>query len=718
MMKHYTEFKPTKVGSCYALVGRGKWKKQVWYKDKPIVLDTESSSFKIGKEKRACLYIWQMNVFGDVYYGRKAEEVPEFLDTLAKAYNLDADHKAIIYVHNLAWDAQFLLPWMNVTRMFATDERKPLTFETNGCFVWRCSLRLSGKKLATLSEEWEDVMPELKKQENYNYDLLRTWRTPLTDLEMKYAEFDVLVLYKYIETEIAQYGTICNIPLTNTGRSRRIAKESCDKDKTYKFWFKKNTPTDPELYRMLRSAYMGGVTHANRIHTGIILADVSSRDLASSYPSQMVKRKYPSTPFKPVTIEDIDAYLKVFPDHALVMEVEIYGMRAKTYHSIYSASKTHEIKNLSADNGRIISADYLRTTITEVDYENIKMYYDMDKIVVNKAYTSKKKYLPTPFVKTVIDLYENKSQIKGNDDLKTQYALLKALLNSLYGMCVSNIVHDDILYHYAEDKDMWSTDEVNVNDDDALSVCLKDYADDPNSFLIYQTGVWISAYARNDLLTAMKMIIDRAPIDDEGIPYDDIVYYDTDSIKLLNIEKYEDIFEEFNKRNREMHHQAMVHHGWGDEKFMPVSEKGEVQILGDFDPDGTYLLFKTLGAKRYMYTDHDPKGKYTDDTVHITIAGINKKDGAEYINKLAKKKKIDPFGFFEDGMVIPAKNSGKTSCLYYDHEYTADVVDYLGIPAQVHELAYVYLEKKAFKMNILGDYKLLIENNKLGDVIV
>lgn len=717
MMKHYSEFKPTKVGHCYKLVGRGKWKKQVWYKDKPIVLDTESSSFKIGKEKKACLYIWQMNVFGDVYYGRKSEEVPEFLETIAKAYNLDEYHKAIIFVHNLAWDAQFLLPWMNVTRMFATDERKPLTFDTNGCFEWRCSLRLSGKKLATLSKEWEDEMPELKKQENYNYDLLRTWRTPLTDLEMKYAEFDVLVLYKYIETEIEQYKTICNIPLTNTGRSRRLARAECDKDKSYKFWFKKNTPTDPELYRMLRRAYMGGVTHANRIHTGVVLADVSSRDLASSYPSQMVKRMYPSTPFKNVPINDIDAYLKVYPNHAIVMDVKIWGLEATTYHSIFSASKSGFIKKLEADNGRIISAEYLETTITEVDYANLKMYYKWDKIEVVNAYVSKKKYLPTAFVKTVIDLYETKSKIKGNDDLKTQYALLKALLNSLYGMCVSNIVHDDILYHYAKDKEMWSTDAIDLFDDDALTVCLNEYAEDPNSFLIYQTGVWISAYARNDLLTAMRMIIDRAPIDEEGLPYDDIVYYDTDSIKLLNIEKYEDVFEEFNKRNHELHHQAMVHHGWSDEKFMPVSEKGEIQILGDFDPDGTYLLFKTLGAKRYMYTDHDPKGKYTDDTVHITIAGISKKDGADYINELAKKKKIDPFEFFEDGMVIPAKNSGKTACLYCDHEYTADVVDYLGIPAQVHELAFVYLEKKAFKMKILGDFQQLFKKH-IGDVIV
>lgn len=704
MMKHWSEFKPKQVGNVYKIFGKlKKWKKKVWYKELPITLDTESTSFKnVAGQKRACLYIWQMNVFGDTYYGRRTEEIPLFLDVIREAYNLNENLKAIIYVHNLAWDAQFILPHLFVTRMFATDERRPLTFESDYCFEWRCSLRLSGKKLETLAEDWKNEIPDLVKQKGFDYSLYRHHKTPLTDEEMKYAEYDVLVLYKYILTQIEEFGTICNIPLTNTGRARRYAYNECSKDKAFIQLFKKCTPKDPDLYRMLNGAFMGGVTHGNRIHVGVPLRDVVSFDLSSSYPSQIVKRKYPLTPFRKTVIQDLEKYTKAYPNTAIVMLAKITNLNAITTHSIWSASKCLSIKNFEADNGRVMHAEEMYVNMTEIDYENLKMYYTFD-IEVISAYTSIKKYLPSCFVNVVLDLYEKKTALKGIPEQEREYKLGKALLNSLYGMCVTAMLHDDILYTYDDEKvdAMWDKVVLNINDDETVEASLEKFANDPKSFLLYQTGVWITAYARNDLLSTMRKIIDRAEYTNvDGLPVDDIVYYDTDSIKILHGDKYSDIFEDFNARNIEMHKEAMNHHGWGD-RYNISDIKGRPHILGEFEKDGTYEWFKTLGAKRYVDIEN---GHFA-----VTICGVNKDKCAEYMVEQCGDDIDALFEMFEDGMKIPAKSSGKSTCFYGDTEYVDSLTDYQGNVEAVHELAFVYLEATDFELKIAGDFSNLLQ---------
>lgn len=711
MMKHWKEFKPITVGWVYKIFGKGKWKKRIYYKELPITLDTESTSFRTSnKQKRACLYIWQMDVFGETYYGRKTEEIPLFLDMIREAYNLNEDHKAIIYVHNLAWDAQFILPHLFVTRMFATDERRPLTFESDYCFEWRCSLRLSGKKLETLAEDWKDEIPDLVKQKGFDYSLYRHHETPLTDEELKYAEYDVLVLYKYILTQIEEFDTICNIPLTNTGRTRRYAYNECSKDKEFMGIFKKCTPLDPEIYRMLNGAFMGGVTHGNRIHVGVPLRNVVSFDISSSYPSQIVKRKYPLTPFRETRIDDIEKFIATFPDKAILMLARITNLTAKTTHSIWSASKCVTIKGFKSDNGRLISADEMLVQITEIDYENLKMFYNFN-IEVIKAYTSNKKYLPACFVNVVLDLYEKKTALKGIVEQDKEYRIIKALLNALFGMCVTAILHDDILYTYDnEDIDtMWDKVALDINNDETVEVALTEFANDPKSFLLYQTGVWITAYARNDLLSTMRSIIDKAEqFDEDGLPLDDIVYYDTDSIKILHGEKYTDIFEEFNAKNIEMHKEAMKYHGWGD-RYNISDIKGRPHILGEFENDGTYEWFKTLGAKRYVDIEN---GHFA-----VTICGVNKDKCAKYMVEQCGDDVDALFEMFEDGMTIPAESSGKSTCFYGDFEFFDSLTDYQGNVASVHEKAFVHLEPTDFELKIAGDFSSLLQR-KLGDMIV
>ena len=693
----------------------------VYYINLPMCYDSEVTSYYNSDGiKRATLYIWQLNVFGTVYYGRTPYEFIEFLTTIKNSLGLTKQIKAIVYVHNLAYDSHFILPYANITKMFATGLHEPLTFEIDDCFIFKCSARLSGKKLATLSKAWEKEHPEIHKIDGFDYSKIRHYATPLTADELRYCEMDVIVLYEYILSEISQNNNkIYEIPLTKTGYARRFCRNICLKSKYYKKWFKTNTPVSPELYKMLTMAFCGGVTHANRCYVGETYQDVDSFDLASSYPSQMVKRKYPCTPFIKKQISEI-------PDtdrYATIAAVRLENMQAVTKHSILSAHKCQfkgcSKNGLVIDNGRIVRCDgYCYCVITDVDFENFKMFYTWDKLEIYSAYVSNKNYLPDEFVGAVLKSYCDKSYLKGDDDKKIDYQLLKGLLNSLYGMCVSKIIHSDYSYKYDEDScDFWREKTI---DPDEIKNALEKYRDDNTSFLLYQTGVYITAYARNDLLRTIKAICDRATsYDEDGIPIDDVVYYDTDSIKLLHSEKYIDIFQKFNDYNMTEMYSAMKSHGFKRDLVEPTSADGYIQQLGIFDHEEnksdksypyTYALFKTLGAKRYMYS-------YDGDNIEITLSGVSKKAGAAYLQELSDMQQVSPFDLFKDGLNFPRGRSGKQTVTYFDIGFEEPLTDYLGNTVNVTEKAYIHIEDAGYELSMDSDFMRLITKNKRGELL-
>ena len=84
-----------------------------------------------------------------------------------------------------------------------------------------------------------------------------------------------------------------------------------------------------------------------------------------------------------------------------------------------------------ADNGRILEAEYLETTITDVDLEIIATEYTGEIKILQGWYASYKP-LPRVFVEEVIKYYKNKTELKGVKGQEIYYDKAKALLNSLY----------------------------------------------------------------------------------------------------------------------------------------------------------------------------------------------------------------------------------------------------------------------------------------------
>ena len=112
--------------------------------------------------------------------------------------------------------------------------------------------------------------------------------------------------------------------------------------------------------------------------------------------------------------------------------------------------------------------------------------------------------------------------------MEAEYLLKKGMLNSLYGMCVTDICKDEENCTFEKG---WWTDPAEGREVELIDK----YNKDPNRFLSYAWGVFITAYARRNLFTGIMSM---------GKDY---VYCDTDSIKFLNMEKHKGYIEDYNR---------------------------------------------------------------------------------------------------------------------------------------------------------------------------
>ena len=119
----------------------------------------------------------------------------------------------------------------------------------------------------------------------------------------------------------------------------------------------------------------------------------------------------------------------------------------------------------------------------------------------------------------------------------------------------------------------------------------------------------------------------------------------TDSVKYTDPEKYEPLFEEYNKTWIK----------YADQCGVPISAKtveGKTETLGILDTEKPAARFVTLGAKKYAYRDLSGK-------LHITVAGVSKKKGAI---ELENAGGLDAF---KEGFIF--KDAGGSELVYNDN---------------------------------------------------
>ena len=664
---------------------------QGYYAEIPLAVDIETTSTYINEKKFANMYVWAFGLADSVYYGRTWEEFVEFTELLSETWELTKHVRAIIYIHNLGYEFQFMRKWFTWEKVFAVDERKPLKALTESGIEFRDSYILSGFNLSKTAENLTEHKIE-KLIGDLDYSLIRHHETPITNTEWGYIEHDILIIIDYIDEQINQYGSIAKIPLTNTGRVRDFTRGKCfndengkrDNNKRQKYHkLMQNMVLTSDDYLQLKRAFMGGFTHASSIHSGKILENVASIDFTSSYPSVMISEKFPMSSPKSVEVDSLAELEQLMKNYCVIFDVRYKNIKSSIgYENYISESKTRNLINGVSNNGRIFSADNLETTITELDYNIIKNTYDYSDIDVTNVKVMYKGYLPKPIIDSVLELYQGKTELKGVKGKETEYLLSKGMLNSIYGMTVTDIAKDNHIY-----KDEWDVEIVDLEE------VLNKHNNSKNRFLYYAWGVWITAYARFNLWTGILAM------------GDDYVYSDTDSVKFLNPDNHQDYIEMYNQKLMEKQSKVIEHYNLNPELFKPKTIKGVEKPIGVWDFEGLYSRFKTLGAKRYILEE--------SNELEITVAGLSKKNGLNYmLNKAGSNTGV--FRMFNNSLFIPKSETGKNTHTYIDEPMTVEMVDYLGNKTTVTELSGVHLESAEFTLNISKDYQKFLSLLKDG----
>lgn len=643
--------------------------------------DIETTSFyNEAGEKSAIMYVWTLSLNGYIVQGRTWEEFLETLSAIHDYFGLSNKKRLIIGVHNLAFEFQFMRHWLKWVNVFSLEKYKPIYAICELGIEFRCTYLLSGYGLESLAKNL--IKFKIKKLSgDLNYSLIRNVLTPITEQEQAYTINDVQIVVAYLYEESEKLGGIANLPITKTGYARQYCRNLCFANNWYKYRIHKLTLT-PEEYLQLDRAFQGGFTHANPFVSGITVENVTSYDFTSSYPYIMVSEMFPMSSGELVPNITIAEAEKLFRVYWCVFDIEFFNLESQTiFESYLSSSRCRALEDEQINNGRIVRASYLITTITSDDWEIIKRVYQFAAVKIHNFRKYRLGYLPTEFVKGVLELYSDKTKLKGVSGKEAEYMGAKEKVNSLYGMTVMKILREIIIYDTE-----WKEPVI-----PEIKEAIQSYNRDYNRFLFFAWGVRVTSAARRNLWTGIIAC---------GADY---CYSDTDAIKVQNIEKHMGYINKYNANVKRKLQAAMKYHKLPFELCEPETIKGEKKLLGEWCFDGHYSKFKTQGAKRYMvqYSNDKRNGKDAGK-ISLTVSGLNKEIAVPYL--LEKYGENGVFEAFCEGMEIPAGQTGKMIHSYIDIPREGFITDYTGQTAHYKELSAVHLEPTGYNLKLSPDY--------------
>lgn len=544
-----------------------------------LTLDIETSSEyetdKDGSKKPVAVWLsygysilWDKkgNCIESCYF-RDWVTLKQFYDKISSRFYY---YEILNFVHNLGYEFDYLIKNVSKPVKFLSNSSHATisgTLERYKNIQFRCSYQLTAYSLRKLGSMIN--LPKLESDYRTIYP-----EDEVTEEEKYYCYRDNEIVAQYIvKVLLPEYGTLHSIPFTKTGRVRKRFKENYVKGD----W---DLMPPADCYNALNKAFNGGITISNPRFTNMTLRNVHSYDITSSYPFTMLSEKFPQR------IRKVDPPKKLYQHNFFIAKVRFTEIESKYEWQWLSISKMENISDgAEFFNGKLIHAPSIDRYVTNVDFEMILKTYTFEYEVLEYYELYQIDVLPECFIKTIIYYAEKKYKLKelrktveeGSEEFYTidrDYTLSKNDFNSLFGMMVEKLVKP---VFYIDENFVWHKKEPEY-----------EYKENCHLKRNFIFGVLITAYARRNLLNA---IISNCP--------KTFVYADTDSIKFIG----ENIFTDTNKQL--------------PDRFRSIDC---ISLLGRFDYEGTYPLFKTLGAKKYCY-EHN--GKYV-----LTVAGLPKKDYA------------------------------------------------------------------------------------------
>ena len=305
------------------------------------VYDSETTNISDGADKSAFPILHQLGLidvpistidngnvekFTRLYLYRHSLDLYDAMERIAQA---NVAYVPVVCCHNLSFDMYGLAPFLaeHDVRVLAKSQRKPISFtimDENGqprLVIWD-TLVFAQKSLGYMGDECG--YPKLTG--DWDYDLVRTPDTPITEQEKGYAAHDIYALLVWLgywcrlnpDIKPDDLG-LCVVSKTGVVRRRRVQRFSKLKGKGYKrtvgqFWSFINAQnmfdTDEELYTC-QAATRGGFTFCARGNASRVFdytpnegRRVYGFDATSQHPSQMVSHRYPVR-FKQATAENL-----------------------------------------------------------------------------------------------------------------------------------------------------------------------------------------------------------------------------------------------------------------------------------------------------------------------------------------------------------------------------------------------------------------------------
>lgn len=658
MMEQYQELTPP--------VGNRSTKKKTRYLDCVCAFDIETTCLPAAiAEDQSIMYVWQFCVNGEyVIVGRTWAEYLDLLQRIRKHLH---GLSLVIYVHNLSYEFQFLkgIYDFGPDDIFALSNRKIAKCRMMEQFEYRCSYIHSNMSLYVYTSKYH--ARHVKLVDTYDYDMIRYPWTALNKEELLYCVYDVQGLVEAVKNEMQHDGdTLYTIPLTSTGYVRRDTKRAVHEQVSYK-WLQSIMPDYP-TYKLLRECFRGGNTHANRYYVRKIVLGVTCYDRSSSYPDVILNCLYPITPYKQrrhVTEFDLELYKEAGYSYIVRLAFENIRLRDDDIGCPYLPySKCRHVHGEIIDNGRILSADYLEHSCTDIDLDILRSQYTWSCMYIMECRVSKYGQLPEAIKEVVREYYRLKTALKGDKDHEILYVKSKNKLNSIYGMMATDPVKALLLY---DPEERIIKDPEDIDERALLEKSNK------TAFLSYAWGVYVTAWARLRLQEAIDIVGN-----------DDFVYCDTDSVYYVgnpNFRAYNELRESDSKRSR----------------AYAVDAKGKTHYMGVLEHDHDCWQFKTLGAKKYCYTDAEG--------LHTTIAGVVKEQlrNGKYVRVAAEELKNDISNFAEG---FTFSDAGGLEAVYNDA-----VSEYVSVDG--HELWVtdnVCLKPSTYTIGIAAEYDRILRN--------
>lgn len=652
-------------------------RKKTLYKNMVCAFDIECSTLR--RPLQSFMYIWQWQFGPDItVIGRTWEQ---FLKLCAELSTYCGEHeKWVVFIHNASYEFQFISGVYHFTpeEVFAVDFRKVLKFTMMDHLEFRCSYIHSNMSLDQFTRKMGAEHLKLSGEE-FDYSKIRYPWTELTPRELEYCANDVIGLVEALTNEMSRDNdSLYTLPLTSTGYVRRDVRTSM---RTFNKTNLGRQLPGWDIYRMLRQGFRGGDVHANRYYTGSIIRGVKGADRSSSYPACQCNDPFPVGRWfveENVSAERMNELINI-RNKAAIMEIAIYGpirLKDPTWGAPYLTldkcrnkifPKDERGRELwgCKDNGRILFAEYLETTVTDVDLRIILREYDFEGMhIIKMAYSTYGK-LPQQFTDPIKKYYEAKTSLKGVDGREWEYMKSKNKLNAIFGMSVQDPVKDMILFTYGGEQGGFQFEGKDP----------RELLDESNrkAFSAYSWGVWTTAWARYHLHKMMWII--------QETPGCEFIYCDTDSVKYtgdLDLDLY----------NKEMKKQSRKN------KAVASDPKGKKHYMGVFEFEGEYREFITLGAKKYACI------KEGSDKIELTLAGVDKEKGARELEKAGGLE------MFKEGFTF--REGGGTESIYNDEPEPVP-----PIRIKDHELKItrnVVIRDSTYTLGVTGEYGYILQH--------